>query len=890
SMEVGFPMANGWPFLYSLEVPSLMSVNGQLKGKVQRQEGQQQKQNEKYSVPFSADINGEAQITYSSQTRGKMGFVAPFANQIYIAGVERNFHVHVPIKGSIKYNPSSYNNSLETVLEPLAASGGKQQVFQSSTNLYTTAQDINEGKPYIQGQNALPVYSRPFQQIYRNTLGREVSGYGFDVTVRGEENFLNKPNIWKALRQHDSLSALLFSNTVRQLQNDYISVKYNPQKSSPQPINITLSFISNENYPASSSRFTKVVHPLRRSQKMSSTTLGTPQSYQGRREELLENVQSGMQDAKAHVLDASISFGSQQGNAGYSLTLAHANSPVSTLSRVLFFYKGKPLQPSENTKPCQASGEIEINDPRVSSYNFREALNQESTASIEGKLKMQQESSPEAEISFQGKFERTNERKEHVLQLSTARTCEEQMQRGDYFQSACRNVSLDANYMDKYNIVFDYQNVPKEVQRAIYSTTIYGMARGLLYPYNQEKIQSQSQSENQITVGVQFSKDLSAVNVSIATPSLQSQFEDIRMPQMAIPLFVYHPKYNQLQLISRKVFRSYPTGFAVLDGKSVTTFNNKSYPIDLGNCYHVFAVYAPHEEYGSQQQYKHRDDQRKFAILVKESNSQSREVLITIGNDEVHMKPGVSVQANGQEIQFSEQKISKWSNGENSIEGHVQNGGVYALRFPRQGIEVSYDGSRLQVTLPSFYKSRVRGLAGTYGGQDTEDFSAPDNRVLRNPLLFAASYALTQDQTCRGPAKERNQEAVKAPKYEKTVTPGNVVSDREAGREKLKTASIQKNHLPKQMDVKTSLTELRTRYMEEGDRTCFSTRPQISCSSHARATKRMQKNVDFHCIQTSSASRHWVQMIKNGANPDFSQKGSNHQILIALPQECQPRA
>ncbi|MCY5961905.1 VWD domain-containing protein, partial [Salmonella enterica subsp. enterica serovar 1,4,[5],12:i:-] len=397
----------------------------------------------------------------------------------------------------------------------------------------------------------------------------------------------------------------------------------------------------------------------------------------------------------------------------------------------------------------------------------------------------------------------------------------------------------------------------------------------------------------QIKVQARFQEDLKSLNISIQTPQMQSWFQNIRMPQSAIPLAVHHPSYNQYQLLARKFFNGQPTGVATLDGKTVTTFNNQTYPTDLGNCYHVFAVYAPHESYNQEQQ--RRNKEKEFAILVKEADSQNKEVKIIVGEDTIELKSGVSATANGQQIELSENKASNWQgqSGYTQLQAYALPEGAAVFELPRQGMRLIYDGSRFQLELSSSYRNRVRGLAGGYDSRKEYDFTLPENKILRNPLQFAASYALVEDQECRGPAKQRQQERQSQQSYEKEVVYGQVVTEEEAAGRKNQQKSNRSNETKKQLKKQSSqqqLSQLRTKWIEEGDRTCFSIRPQLTCSAQAKAARKVQKTVDFHCIQTSSASKHWVQMIKNGANPDFSQKGANRQISLNLPQECQLKA
>lgn len=56
SMELGFPIATGLQFTYSLDVPTLFSVNGKLQGHIEKDQN-------KKDLSMRAGINGNIQLT-----------------------------------------------------------------------------------------------------------------------------------------------------------------------------------------------------------------------------------------------------------------------------------------------------------------------------------------------------------------------------------------------------------------------------------------------------------------------------------------------------------------------------------------------------------------------------------------------------------------------------------------------------------------------------------------------------------------------------------------------------------------------------------------------------------------------------------------------------------
>lgn len=146
----------------------------------------------------------------------------------------------------------------------------------------------------------------------------------------------------------------LMSHIDDSIANNYYALSYNPEKSSNEQIVIKLSSKTerrgNEDNSLKSSKMS--FHRVRSmSNRAASDNMARPSSVESRVEELLMNVNSGIQDGEARVWDASISFDSDE-NKGCSLTVAHAESPVSEKSRVLIYYRAVPQQ---QTRQNQAS-------------------------------------------------------------------------------------------------------------------------------------------------------------------------------------------------------------------------------------------------------------------------------------------------------------------------------------------------------------------------------------------------------------------------------------------------------------------------------------------------------------------------------------------------------
>jgi hypothetical protein len=195
--------------------------------------------------------------------------------------------------------------------------------------------------------------------------------------------------------------------------------------------------------------------------------------------------------------------------------------------------------------------------------------------------------------------------------------------------------------------------------------------------------------------------------------------------------------------------------------------------------------------------------------------------------------------------------------------------------------------------------------------------------ILEEPKMFAASWAVP-DQTCQGPAKDMQRRAASAPCFNQTVVPHDVITEQDANSGYRRSQPSKSNRYSNSQSGKKSsgssnsgCTQHRTKIIEQGSQTCFSMRPLPACASNCRATGKVEKSVSFrvvshsfslifpiythaypslsassslqvpvHCVSNSSASRHFVEMVKKGANPDFSRKEVSKTLNISVPQGC----
>ena len=191
-----------------------------------------------------------------------------------------------------------------------------------------------------------------------------------------------------------------------------------------------------------------------------------------------------------------------------------------------------------------------------------------------------------------------------------------------------------------------------------------------------------------------------------------------------------------------------------------------------------------------------------------------------------------------------------------------------------------FRSQRIALIAGQSYRGEVRGLCGTFDGEEATDFTAPRNCILKNAQQFAATWAISPS----GAVKEQQQKAQNAPCYAQRVLYGDVVSDAEAGRYQARHSRSSGKQSSNQNNP--SCTSHKVKVVEQNGQICFSLRPLPACNAHCQPNLKVEKIIEFHCVAESSASRHWADMIKKGANPDFSKKGPNQNLKVTIPAGC----
>ncbi|KAE8736710.1 hypothetical protein FOCC_FOCC017835, partial [Frankliniella occidentalis] len=861
SLTMGFPTEMGLPLVYTLKAPTLVTVGGE--ARVRTQPDMSNGPKDAAQIPNTVNATADIHFTYSTRTEAKIGFITPFDHQRYIAGLDKDVLVNLPIRANIDLDLE--NAEVRVKLQPINANKNFK-IAQFSCQPYTAQHNILDLTPVDQ----MPIQLRKPQQA-NFTVGQDTTGMAFRIDAASEAPFADFAAMYNQAKNYDAFSALMFPTAEQTIKAYEFSVSFDHQKTSAKSVTLTASYDNdywqdsndskaNKNKRSSDSSesndFSAEAKHANPSQNLANPANANANS-ESRQQQFLRRAAAGIKASNASVIDLSAVFNGEH-KAQFIATAAYANSQVDEKARVLVYLRKSPARSSSENKEQQLAMTLSAKMPNVPAMNFQKALNADPKSQIQAQIAFGEKlDSSASQININAQMKQTSARREFVRRQPIAQLCEQQMEHGNNFLPACQNVTAQANIMDLYNVNINFDKISQRVKNCTYKA--YAAARYFGWQYSSENfVNPKNSHNNKVELELRFAPNMKSANLSLDAPAMSAEFNNVRLNPWVARAAAIHPMYSQSQLLAQKALAG---GFpmCVVDQSAANTFDNKTYPLNLGNNWHVMMQSVPKVDADSSSSSSSQEDAtEKVSVLVRDySNSHNqKELKVIFDEDVIEFTPSSgypTIKVNGLTVPVSAGRAGQAKSHSGDVFAEVYPLPANTVKFyaPNQQIEILYDGNRVALIVGQTYRGEVRGLCGTFDGEKFNDFTAPRNCVLKNAQQFAATWAINPS----GSVKEQQQKANQAACFPERILYGDVISDNEAGRYQPRhSRSSSKSHKSSSSSRKSSpktaagCTSHRVKVIEQDNQICFSLRPQPACNAHCQPTQKVEKKIDFHCV------------------------------------------
>lgn len=328
------------------------------------------------------------------------------------------------------------------------------------------------------------------------------------------------------------------------------------------------------------------------------------------------------------------------------------------------------------------------------------------------------------------------------------------------------------------------------------------------------------------------------------------------------------------------------------------TFDNMTFPIQLGKAWHVLALSTPQLKEDAT-----LEKSMRFAILARDIAKNQREVqgiFEDFENTLVEIIPsssGVTVRINGEQQQLSKGQTKQMLSKEGKLWMEVtrMDDKTYIIWVNEYNLELVYQPSRQILTAKPMMTHHIGGLCGNFDGESS-DLMTPQNKYLQNYEEFVASWTLNPE----GKNLELQARAQKHAISSKRPFHSNIVSEQDAGRADSKgqlrkgdrivygssSSSSSSSSESNEFSSKTHSLHKKLIVIEHNGKHCFSIEPQPACKMGKSVLEAEPRPVNFVCVEKTNTSLHWAKLIARGAKPDFSKKGNSEKIVVQIATAC----
>jgi hypothetical protein len=760
-VRVVLPSMAGFPIIIRRNMPVVFGIKGNF--------AVEQENN-------GSTMKGTIIPVLNGKVQSSMGVISPFNKKFIGSGVEASIHYSLPL--TVRAELSRKGEFSLAIKNPENVQQKEFHAIHAFVKPFTVVKSLERMVPLNKASSFKEIKSGEPMKSFNLPLGRNV-GIDAKLKVQADYKRLDFTFAWSKLSQHTPLSFLSLMYAPISARSASVEILYNPASSETKEIEARLSVVRGHKIPEIDIDEVSRPDP----EDILETREAEIRAVCARRNEarlceerMLERLASHREShSNVRRMLNRLNAGRVNGiNVDASFNSRSSRHAIKTYILVGSETKGDKVKTVVEVKfqtPEKPAFEIDVDavtevPDMPYRWDVQELIKQ--NLKMESKVKIRYgraDGGQKKEVDLEAILTQSEHQREAVRRSPELKKCEQEISKGRELSSICEETRHQAAAVDKVQLKV---RVPEAWKKSQIVTKVEAAAMAYLWPvmyeeteYNRREEQeggSGSSSHLSYEIDVLVNRTGDVAQAWVRGPASKIHFKNVTIPHQVRGLMPISLRNGIPMRLLQDVTRAQSPASCTVEDKEINTFDNKTYKFEMNQCQTLLFKDC---SAGAERK-------RHVAVLAKKTSDGNRkDVKIISGANIVELKwkgSEVEVLVNGKvEPVQAGGAFRKHSKGGSSSSSKKHGGigkreelvirrtggdGVVSVASPQEGMEVFFDGKKIEVIAPQLFHNRACGLCGDLNGEDTADVKSAQECIMRKPRFAAFSYMIKESHDC----------------------------------------------------------------------------------------------------------------------------------------------
>lgn len=490
---ISFPTESGLPFTYTSNKPIL---------------GQIEARNTDAEIKKHAEtVKSVFNILFATRSQKRFGFVTPFEHQQYLAGVDRDFSVQVPLEFRGKQQHTEDQTSLEMRLIP-QSNQQTQKLMHISTLPFVLRHDIQDLQPLLWGDRKMErvMLANERQGVSQQGIPQEGVSHHSASFGAGIFRIVTESEITE--RKNDNLIRML---TAPHEEEDIHYKKIDVLVDS-NAANFGIRL--NVAHVQSDSDNTANQPPESQTLETFTVTDGKPNS-EVRKKQFLTELGKSIQPTTNHVWDIDVEYPTLQKQNRLVFTFGLGHNRVDEKYRILLYSNVQSAKDGNVDYEVLGTGTLRLS--QKTPLDFTRTINHKPESTLEFLLQQGKDLSNEKEkVHVQATMMQSDKLKNMIKNCAIVKKCENEIQQGNKGLHACQKATQLAQMLDHMKLSMRIES--EQQQRVVDEIFDFlsSMFSGIVESINRKK-----NEKDTIDIEARMLPDHDEVDVSVSGSDIE---------------------------------------------------------------------------------------------------------------------------------------------------------------------------------------------------------------------------------------------------------------------------------------------------------------------------------------------------------------------------------